>query len=319
MTSVCRRKLDLRLMSGEGAEWYVHNYGALCRLTDAVSSWIGKWQSKLNGNTVLYERILDEYVKQNELILIQNITDVCDVISNKLISVGNIHNEIELEKDIGLIQGTVKDLMVEREREECEIIVEKMLDEFSYLKENFENRKIEVEENINKLDQIELIAEKTESSMNFQVVQGYGKKKEREEKDAYVGDEAQAKRDILTLKCPIEHGIAVNIFYNELSVAPEEHGILLTEAPLKPKANREKMTQIMFETFNALAFYVAIQAVLLLHASGRTIGIVLDAGDGVSKSYDYLDICANGIGDINWDDYDDEHKNYKIFIIDDGG
>jgi hypothetical protein len=40
--------------------------------------------------------------------------------------------------------------------------------------------------------------------------------------------------------------------------------------------------QIMFETFNAPAFYVNIQAVLSLYASGRTTGIVFDAGDGVS-------------------------------------
>ncbi|CAL2048313.1 unnamed protein product [Caenorhabditis brenneri] len=110
--------------------------------------------------------------------------------------------------------------------------------------------------------------------------------------DVFIGDEAQAKRGILSLRYPIANGIVTNwddmvniwhhTFHNELRILPEEHPVLLTEAPLNPKANRERMIEIMFEHFGVPAFYVAIQAVLSLYASGRTTGIVVDSGDGVT-------------------------------------
>ncbi|KAJ1442657.1 beta-actin, partial [Ochromonadaceae sp. CCMP2298] len=113
-------------------------------------------------------------------------------------------------------------------------------------------------------------------------------------RDAYVGDEAQARRGILSLRYPIEHGVVENwedliliwehAFTDQLRVDPQEHPVLLTEAPLNPKANREQMTQIMFETFSLPAMYISIQAVLSLYASGRTTGCVLDSGDGVSHT-----------------------------------
>lgn len=111
-------------------------------------------------------------------------------------------------------------------------------------------------------------------------------------KDCYVGDEAHAKRGVLTLRYPIEHGMVTNwedmekvwrhAFYNELRVDPQCHPVLLTEAPLNPKKNRERMAQVMFESFGVPSMYVAIQAVLSLYASGRTTGVVMDSGDGVS-------------------------------------
>ncbi|KAI5073308.1 hypothetical protein GOP47_0011321 [Adiantum capillus-veneris] len=74
------------------------------------------------------------------------------------------------------------------------------------------------------------------------------------QKDAYVGDEAQSKRGA---PCP-----------------PHSN----------PKVNREKMTQIMFDTFYVPAMYVAIQVVFSLYARGRTTGIVLDFGDRVTHT-----------------------------------
>ncbi|KAL7128270.1 hypothetical protein ABFS83_14G305100 [Erythranthe nasuta] len=113
------------------------------------------------------------------------------------------------------------------------------------------------------------------------------------QKDIYVGDDAMYEMDVLTLKYPIERGVINNwddmekiwhhMFYNELRIAPEEHSVLLTEIPLNFKANREKMTEIMFETFNVTAMYLANQAVLSLFANGCTTGIVIDSGDGVTN------------------------------------
>lgn len=108
-----------------------------------------------------------------------------------------------------------------------------------------------------------------------------------------IGDEAQNRRGGgLKLKYPIEHGVVTDwddmekiwnyTFENDLSVDPAEYPVLLTEAPFNPKSNKEKITQIMFETFNTPAMFVANPGVLSLFASGRTTGIAIDSGDGVT-------------------------------------
>lgn len=102
------------------------------------------------------------------------------------------------------------------------------------------------------------------------------------------------KRGVLNMEKPIEHGIVTDwddmekvwhhTLYNELRVAPDEHPILLTEAPLNPKKNRETMTRIMFETFNVPCLYISMQAVCSLYASGKTTGVVLDSGEGITHA-----------------------------------
>jgi len=87
-------------------------------------------------------------------------------------------------------------------------------------------------------------------------------------KTEFIGDEAQAKRGILKLNYPIEHGIINDwndmekiwhhCLYNELRVNPEDRAAMLTEAPRNPKQCREKMCSIFFETFSVPQFYVSI-------------------------------------------------------------
>jgi centractin len=135
------------------------------------------------------------------------------------------------------------------------------------------------------------------------------------EGDVFIGKRAEELRGLLKIRYPLEHGVVTDwedmekiwqhIYTDELKTLSEEvccaslahwynqtrqeltrpqHPVLLTEAPLNPRANRDMAAQILFETFNVPALYTSIQAVLSLYASGRTTGIVLDSGDGVSHA-----------------------------------
>jgi len=72
--------------------------------------------------------------------------------------------------------------------------------------------------------------------------------------------------------------------YNTLNIVQDQHPVLLTEAAINPKKNRAKAAEIFFESFNCPALYIQTQAVLSLYASGRTTGVVLDSGDGVTSA-----------------------------------
>jgi len=113
-----------------------------------------------------------------------------------------------------------------------------------------------------------------------------------EVKDLMVGDEAAAVRHMLEISYPMDNGIVRSwedmqhvwdyTFKEKLKIDPKKSKILLTEPPMNPKKNREKMVEVMFEKYGFQAVNIAIQAVLTLYAQGLLTGVVVDSGDGVT-------------------------------------
>ncbi|KAK9462463.1 actin family [Lipomyces oligophaga] len=111
-------------------------------------------------------------------------------------------------------------------------------------------------------------------------------------KDIMAGDDASAVRTMLQISYPMENGIIKNwedmgylwdyAFYERMKIDPTGRKVLLTEPPMNPISNREKMVDTMFEKYNFGGVYVAIQAVLALYAQGLSSGVVVDSGDGVT-------------------------------------
>ena len=113
------------------------------------------------------------------------------------------------------------------------------------------------------------------------------------EGEVFVGDAAREMRGLLRLSAPMRHGVVVDWddqqliwqkAFHELGVAVDQHPVLLTEAALNPRQVRGKAAELFFESFAVPAFYVELQAILALYASGRTTGVVLDSGDGVTAA-----------------------------------
>ncbi|XP_030636678.1 actin-related protein 2-A isoform X2 [Chanos chanos] len=111
--------------------------------------------------------------------------------------------------------------------------------------------------------------------------------------DLMVGDEASELRSMLEVNYPMENGIVRNwddmkhlwdytFGPEKLNIDSRNCKILLTEPPMNPTKNREKIIEVMFETYQFSGVYIAIQAVLTLYAQGLLTGVVVDSGDGVT-------------------------------------
>ncbi|XP_056168746.1 actin-related protein 2 isoform X5 [Syzygium oleosum] len=133
---------------------------------------------------------------------------------------------------------------------------------------------------------------------------------EQELKDIIVGEACADLRNQLDISYPVNNGIVQNwddmghvwdhTFYNELKINPAECKILLTDPPLNPSKNREKMVETMFEKYNFAGVFIQIQAVLTFdmqnpsslqeeHATGLLTGLVIDSGDGVTHVVPVVD------------------------------
>lgn len=112
------------------------------------------------------------------------------------------------------------------------------------------------------------------------------------DKDFFVGNEALRKRGILRLNFPVEHGIVVNwdrledvwrhAFLDLGVVSGASHPLMLSEAPLNPRPNRERMVQLAFDTFGAPAVYLCLTSTLALRSTNRTTGVVVSSGESVT-------------------------------------
>jgi actin-related protein len=111
-----------------------------------------------------------------------------------------------------------------------------------------------------------------------------------DQKDTYVGMEANIKVKDLNLSYPVQRGLITDwndmekiwhhCYFTEMRIPPEDNPVFMTEPSLNPRKSREEMIKRMFEVFQVHSFYVATQAVLALYSSGRMTGIVLDSGEG---------------------------------------
>ncbi|CAH8589037.1 unnamed protein product [Schistosoma mattheei] len=111
--------------------------------------------------------------------------------------------------------------------------------------------------------------------------------------DWFVGEHANVLRNELILNCPIANGIVTDIdglslvwyymFMKELRTNPENHPVLISEYPLLPKFNREKLAEMVFEKFHMPGLFFTDQSALALYAYGLTSGLVVDVGTEMSN------------------------------------
>ncbi|XP_078235106.1 actin-like protein 9 [Pogona vitticeps] len=105
--------------------------------------------------------------------------------------------------------------------------------------------------------------------------------------DTFVGEHARLEGELHIIS-PLRNGVIMDweavedlwrhLFYHNLKAAPEEHALLLSDPPLCPMTNREKLVEVVFESLNSPRMFVASESILSLYAHGKISGLVIDTG-----------------------------------------
>lgn len=106
--------------------------------------------------------------------------------------------------------------------------------------------------------------------------------------DGAVGDDAVVRRGMLFCNQPFRGGIVndwadaerlwANIIFSELRIIPENHCFVMTQPATTPAHQKEKLLELMMETFNAHSLYLGAAPVFSLYSYGLTTGLVVDSG-----------------------------------------
>ena len=114
------------------------------------------------------------------------------------------------------------------------------------------------------------------------------------QQERFVGEEAISKLEIMNFNAPIQRGQVSDwdkfetlmhyLLYEKMKVVPEEISIMITESPNSPKENKQKLTELLFETFNVQNIHIANSSMLGLFAYGKTSGLIVDSGFNITSS-----------------------------------
>jgi actin beta/gamma 1 len=130
--------------------------------------------------------------------------------------------------------------------------------------------------------------------LEFHTIVGYQKS---DSEKFYVGEDAEKEIRNIVFKYPIDRGKINNLSYMEkvwdyvfekLLISPDQHPILFSKSNIVSE-DFQQISEIMFEKYHVPALYVPYQGQLALISTGRTSGMVLDSGEGISEFSAFLD------------------------------